>query len=84
MAHVKTALSLDRDLFENVDSLAGELKISRSRLVVLALEEFLQRYQSRQLLEKINAAYPEGSDPAEQALLRGMTLQHRHVVEGEW
>jgi hypothetical protein len=60
------------------------MKISRSRLFALALEEFLQRYQSQQLLERINAAYDEAPDPSEQALRRRMRRQHRQIVEGEW
>jgi metal-responsive CopG/Arc/MetJ family transcriptional regulator len=83
MAHVKTAVSLREDLFEQVEALASEMKISRSRLFVLALEEFLQRHQNQQLLEQINAAY-EAPDPSEQALRRRMRHQHRQIVEGEW
>jgi metal-responsive CopG/Arc/MetJ family transcriptional regulator len=84
MAHVKTAVSLREDLFEKVEALASEMKISRSRLFVLALEEFFQRHQSQQLLEQINAAYDEAPDPSEQALRRRMRHQHRQIVEGEW
>ena len=84
MAHVKTAVSLREDLFEQVEALASEMKISRSRLFVLALEEFLQRHQNQQLLEQINVAYDKAPDPSEQALRRRMRRQHRQIVEGEW
>lgn len=84
MAHVKTAVSLREDLFEQVEALASEMKISRSRLFVLALEEFLQRHQNQQLLKQINAAYDKAPDPSERALRRRMRRQHRQIVEGEW
>ena len=84
MAHVKTAVSLRKDLFEQVEALASEMKISRSRLFALALEEFLRRHQNQQLLEQINAAYDEAPDSSEQALRRRMRRQHRQIVEGEW
>jgi len=84
MAHIKTAVSLRKDLFEQVEALANEMKISRSRLFALALEEFLRRHQNQQLLEQINAAYDEAPDPSEQALRRRMRRQHRQIVEGEW
>jgi metal-responsive CopG/Arc/MetJ family transcriptional regulator len=84
MANVKTAVSLRKDLFEQVEALANEMKISRSRLFVLALEEFLRRHQNQQLLEQINAAYDEAPEPSEQALRRRMRRQHRQIVEGEW
>ena len=84
MARIKTAVSLREDLFEQVEALANEMKISRSRLFALALEEFLRRHQNQQLLEQINAAYDEAPDPSEQALRRRMRRQHRQIVEGEW
>ena len=68
MANVKTAISLQQSLFEQVDALAQELEISRSRLFVLVVEIFIRRYQSRQLLEAINEAYADLPDPGEQAL----------------
>ncbi|MGB3513263.1 MAG: hypothetical protein WBA93_29430 [Microcoleaceae cyanobacterium] len=59
MATVKTAISLQESLFEQAEVLAAEMKISRSRLIAIALEEFIGRHQNRLLLEKINAAYED-------------------------
>ncbi len=84
MANVKTAISLQQSLFEQVDALAQELQISRSRLFVLAVEAFLQRYQNRQLLEAINEVYDDLPDAEEQALRDKMRQQHRRMVEGQW
>ncbi|MBL7182854.1 MAG: CopG family transcriptional regulator [Anaerolineae bacterium] len=84
MANVKTAISLQRPLFEQVDALAQELQISRSRLFVLAVEAFIQRYQNRQLLEAINEAYGDLPDSEERALRDKMRQQHRQMVEGQW
>jgi metal-responsive CopG/Arc/MetJ family transcriptional regulator len=84
MDHVKTAISLHKALFEQVEALAQEMHISRSRLFVLAVEDFIRRHESQRLLERINAAYADAPDPVEQALRRRMRHQHRHVVEGEW
>ena len=84
MTTVKTAISLQKKLFEQAEELAREMEISRSRLFVLALEDFLRRHENRQLLEAINAVYDDAPDPAEQALLRRIRHQHRQVVEGEW
>ena len=39
MASIKTAISLQQSLFEQVDTLARELQVSRSRLFALAIEE---------------------------------------------
>lgn len=84
MANVKTAISLQKSLFERADALARELNVSRSRLIALAVEEFIRRYENQQLLEKINSAYEDSPDPVEQARLRSMRRQHRRIVEGEW
>jgi len=84
MAHVKTAVSLDKDLFEEVEAMADEMNITRSCLVVLALRDFLRRYQSQRLLEQIDSAYSDAPDPSDHALQSSMIRQHRQVVEGEW
>lgn len=84
MANVKTAISLKKTLFDQMDALAGELNIPRSRLFALALEEFIRRYQSKQLLEQINEAYSDSPEPDEQAYLQTMKSQQRKLVEGEW
>ena len=84
MANVRTVISIERPLFERADGLARELKIPRSRLFALALQEFLSRHESRQLLERINAAYGDSPDRSEGVLRRRMRRQHRRIVEGEW
>jgi len=84
MANVKTAISIQQSLFEQVEALARELHISRSRLFAIAVEDFMQRYENQRLLERINDAYADTTTPDEQALLRRMRRQQRQMVEGEW
>ena len=84
MEYVKTAISLHKALFEQVEALAHEMQISRSRLFVLAVEKFIHHHENQRLLERINTAYVDAPNQAEQALQRHMHCQHRHVVEGEW
>ena len=60
------------------------MNISRSHLFGMAVEDFIQRYQNRSLLEEINQAYSDEPDPAEQARLLQMRKKHRKFVEGEW
>lgn len=84
MAAIKTAISMQQSLFEEVDALAQELEISRSRLFVLAVEDFIQRHQNRQLLDAINDAYADFPDPDEQTLRRHTRRRHRQIVEGQW
>ncbi|MBI2941714.1 MAG: ribbon-helix-helix protein, CopG family [Chloroflexi bacterium] len=84
MASVKTAISLDESLFEQVESLARALKLSRSRVIALALEEFVRRREDRRLLEAINATCEEEPGPEDLGLLRGMRRLQRQALEGEW
>jgi len=83
MANIKTAISLQKSLFDQVEALADEMKIPRSRVFALAVEDFVRRHQSRRLLERINAAYEDTRDPTE-ATLRRLRRHHRRIVEGEW
>ncbi len=59
MATVKTAISLEKPLLEQVDEAAQEMGIPRSRLFVLAVEAFLQRRENERLLATLNELYAE-------------------------
>ena len=81
MTNVKTAVSLDAGLFERVESLAQEMQVSRSRLVALALQDFLRKREKERLLAELNAVYGGDLDEEEQAWLRFGLSQARQVVE---
>ena len=84
MKNVKTAISIQKPLFEQAEDLARKMKVSRSRLFAMALEDYLRRQQNRDLLAQINAAYADEPDPAERTLRRKSSRLHRKVVGGEW
>ena len=84
MASIKTAVSLHEQLFKQVGEMARDLKLSRSRLFAVALEEFIQRHYSRELLDKINEAYKEKPDPAERKYMKKMRKRQRKIVDGQW
>lgn len=81
---VKTAISVENSLFEKVEDLARELKISRSHLFTLAVQQFIESYENQRMLEKINAVYDDVPDPEEVALRQRMRTHHRQLVEGQW
>jgi len=83
MGNVKTAVSLEESLFEQVEALAREMKTTRSSVFALALEDFVRRHQNRQLLERLNAAYAGEPDPTEEARRRRMLELHRQTLD-EW
>ena len=83
MATVKTAISLQESLFEQAEGLAAEMKISRSRLIAIALEEFIRRHQNRLLLEKINAAYEDISVEETSSSTSSISGHYRSIIEDE-
>ena len=84
MASIKTAISIEKPLFEQVDALAKELHISRSRFFMLAAQEFIQRYKSQKLLDAINDAYDDIPGPEEIELQRQMRSRHFKLVKDQW
>ncbi|AFY35765.1 hypothetical protein [Calothrix sp. PCC 7507] len=81
MANIKTAISLPEGLFEEAEAVANEMEVSRSKLVAIALAEYIKRYQNKQLLEKINVTYADFPNEEEQAIQKSMRRQHRRIVE---
>jgi metal-responsive CopG/Arc/MetJ family transcriptional regulator len=82
MANIKTAISVQKSLFEQAESLAREKKVSRSRLFVMALEDYLRREENRKLAKQLTEVYGE-PDPEQEAVQRKMKRYHRRVVEAE-
>jgi metal-responsive CopG/Arc/MetJ family transcriptional regulator len=84
MTVVKTAISLEASLFDQINELAQELEVSRSGLFALAAQEFIARHENRRLLDALNAAYDDLSAPAEPAMASEMRNHHRELTEGQW
>ena len=84
MATIKTAISIQESLFDQVNDLAEELQMPRSQLFALAIEEFIKRYENRTIFETLNEVYGEAPDSDEEALQEGMRRQQRQLVEGQW
>ncbi|MBI2332488.1 MAG: hypothetical protein HYU84_10085 [Chloroflexi bacterium] len=84
METIKTAISIDKALFAQANSLARKLKVSRSKLFVIALEDFIREQENRDLLEKINAVYADEADQTEIQMRRKARKSHRKLVEGQW
>ena len=62
---VKTAISMQEELFQEVNKLAGELDVSRSKLFVMAVQEFIKKKENQNLLSQINNAFSDQSDSEE-------------------
>jgi metal-responsive CopG/Arc/MetJ family transcriptional regulator len=58
---MKTAISLPNPIFEEAESLAKHLGLSRSELYTEALKAYLQKYSREQRLTTLNQVYAEKS-----------------------
>jgi metal-responsive CopG/Arc/MetJ family transcriptional regulator len=81
---IKTAISIQKSLFEEAEGLAHELNVSRSELFSLAIESFVRNHQNQKLLEEINQAYADEPDPADKVRLTKMRKHHRKMVRNAW
>ena len=77
---IKTAISLPEPLLDRMEALSRDMRLPRSQVVALALEEFLDRHRSRQLLAQLNEVYAGEMDDEDRALLRGWKQHHRELV----
>jgi len=85
MPNVKIAISIEKALFERAEKLAEQMRVSRSRLYALALEMFIQKRESQQILEQLNRVCGENPPTDEEKqLLEAMQRQQRYIAEGEW
>ncbi len=82
MPNVKTAISIEKPIFEQIDILAKDLKVSRSYLFSQAAKEFLQRHQNSELLKQINEAYDD--QPETEPLVSKMRSKHHALVKDQW
>lgn len=84
MATVKTAISLNESLYKKVDVLSNKLEISRSSFFSVAAEEFIQRYENRNLLDQINSAVLHEKIASERERRTSMKQKHAELIKGEW
>lgn len=82
-ANVKTAISMQQYLFDDVNALAKELNVSRSKLFVLAIEEFMKKNESKKILAQINAAFGDSLDEVERKIPGAMKRKQREILESD-
>jgi Arc/MetJ family transcription regulator len=85
MPKVKTAISIDDTLLAEAVSIAQELDIPKSRVISLALEDFIRHHRNKQLLDQINEAYADAPDSEDVSTLEIIRSQRRKLGEhDEW
>lgn len=83
MPGVKTAISLDENLYNQVNQLANDMHVSRSKLFTLAVKDFVKKQESNKLLAQLNAAYSDSPSKEEKSISKAMHRKQRQIVEQE-
>lgn len=85
-ASIKTAISIQQDLFDTINRLAEELHVSRSRLFVMAMEDFIEKNKNRKLLTQINAAFIDDTPDIEEEHIQKLMKkkQVRNIETEAW
>ena len=75
---MKTAISLPDSILEEAEVLAQKLGLSRSELYTEALQAYLKKYNSNQILPKLNKVYTRESSELDPviATMQFMSLPH--------
>ena len=83
MPGVKTAISLEKNLFNQVNKLAKDLHVSRSKLFTLAVKDYLKKQESKKLFAQLNSAYGDSPNEEEQKISKAMRSKQHKIVEKE-
>ncbi|MBI5199485.1 MAG: CopG family transcriptional regulator [Nitrospirae bacterium] len=77
---MKTAISIPDNIFREVEKFAKEHNYSRSEVFVIAVKNFLEKLESRKLLDAINKAYSGVESQEEKTLRRKSKKYYASVV----
>lgn len=82
---MKTAISIPDDLFEAVSRIAKEENVSRSKVLVEAAREYLERRTNQKLLTALNQIYSDDELPEEKELRkRSKKYYRRRILKEKW
>ena len=84
MSLVKTAISLNEDLFKKANKLSAEMEISRSRLFQFAIESYIRQYENKQILTNLNKIYSDKPTAEEEKLQKSMKDYHKRMIKDKW
>jgi metal-responsive CopG/Arc/MetJ family transcriptional regulator len=83
MTTIKTAVSIEESLFRRVEEVAGEMQVPRSRIFSMALESYIQRYETQKLIEILNEVYANGLTEEEKEDMEAMKYLQAELLEDE-
>lgn len=84
MAVIKTAISIDESLFEQIRKLSEEIKLSRNQIFSQAVKYFIDKKNNLELVRRINRAYSDILDEEEVKRLKKSKLKYKEILKKEW
>lgn len=78
---MKTAVSIPDDVYDQVESLARELKVTRSRLYADALRDYLAKQRSEAITESWNRAIAEAGEEEVDPFVMAAAIHRLRQVE---
>jgi predicted transcriptional regulator len=86
MPRIKTAISIDKELFEQIQRIARKTQVSRSRLFELAATDWVKKQKQKMLTNQINAAVENDTDDKDDPAWKKFMNKHRTnlVEKNKW
>jgi metal-responsive CopG/Arc/MetJ family transcriptional regulator len=84
MAVIKTAISIDESLFEQIRKLSEEIKLSRNQIFSQAVKYFIDKKNNLELVRRINTAYSDILDEEERDRLKKSKRKYKEILKEEW
>jgi metal-responsive CopG/Arc/MetJ family transcriptional regulator len=83
MASIKTAISVEERLLDEVSRHSKRMGVSRSRFFADAAREYLARFDRESLIKRINEANKEGADASERRYLKTLKRNLGAILKDE-
>ena len=84
MKTLKTAISIDKGLFEKVQSLCEKIKLSRSQFFSQAVEYFITKSENLEIIQRINNAYADLDSRKDEKLLKLRKAKYKNAIVDKW
>ncbi|TVR13730.1 MAG: ChpI protein [Planctomycetota bacterium] len=78
---MKTAISIPDPIFAQAEQLAARMKISRSKLYVIALQKLLQEHHQEHITDQINDYIRDHGQPIDEVFVNSGLRELRQI---EW
>jgi metal-responsive CopG/Arc/MetJ family transcriptional regulator len=80
MSFMKTAISIDEDLFRKAEKLSSKLQVSRSQLFAQALEYLIERSETLEVIQRLNEVYGQ-KQLDDEAVTKASKRKMRKVID---